>query len=137
MHAASAHHRPYPICSPQPQIDQSDFASVDEEDLAIIKAARKTAENAETKAGGFNEAIEAAGGKNTPAGQALQRGKIKNKVLKLQLQVLASQIEAAQGKDTAEKLASQRTKLAKNVQLDEEEAGLPSSTVDFQGTSEP
>ncbi|EAQ93329.1 hypothetical protein CHGG_01564 [Chaetomium globosum CBS 148.51] len=104
-------------------IDQSDFASVDAEDLAIIKAARETAEAAETQAGGFNEAIEAAGGKNTPEGQALQAGKIKNKVLKLQLQVLALQIEAAQGKDTAEKLAKQQKKLDKNVKEDEAAAG--------------
>lgn len=119
------------------QINQSDFASVDDEDLAIIKAARKTAENAETKAGGFNEAIEAAGGKNTARGRALQNGKIKNKVLKLQLQVLALQIEAARGKDTSEKLAKQLAKLEKNVKQDEDAAGEPSLGVDFQGTSEP
>ena len=96
-----------------------------------------TAENAETKAGGFNEAIDAAGGKNTAAGKALQNGKIKNKVLKLQLQVLALQIEAAQGKDTAAKLAAQTKKLNKNVQLDEDAAGQASTSVDFQGTSQP
>ncbi|KAH6650796.1 hypothetical protein F5144DRAFT_60645 [Chaetomium tenue] len=118
-------------------IDQSDFASVDAEDLAILKAARETAEAAETQAGGFNEAIEAAGGKNTPEGQALQAGKIKNKVLKLQLQVLALQIEAAQGKDTAEKLAKQQKKLDKNVKEDEAAAGQTSASVDFQGTSQP
>lgn len=110
---------------------------MDEEDLAIIKAARETAEAAETEEGGFNDAIEAAGGKDTPAGQALQIGKIKNKVLKLQLQVLALQVEAAQGKDTAEKLAKQRTKLENNIQQDEEAAGEASSSVDFQGTSAP
>ncbi|KAK4105848.1 hypothetical protein N658DRAFT_492354 [Parathielavia hyrcaniae] len=115
----------------------TDFAAVDNEDLAILKAARVTAEAAEVDEGGFNDAIEAAGGKDTPAGQALQNGKIKNKVLKLQLQVLALQIEAAQGKDTAAKLAEQRTKLAKNVQTDEEAAGQTSSSVDFEGTSEP
>ncbi|KAK4116438.1 hypothetical protein N656DRAFT_701112 [Canariomyces notabilis] len=118
-------------------IDQSDLASVDEEDLAILKAARETAEAAETQEGGFNEAIEAAGGDETEAGAALQRGKIKNKVLKLQLSVLALQIEAAQGKDTATKLAEQQKKLQKNIQLDEAEAGQPSTPVDFQGTSQP
>jgi hypothetical protein len=119
------------------QIDQSDFASVDAEDIAILKAARETAEAAEVDAGGFNEAIEAAGGKDTPEGQALQIGKIKNKVLKLQLQVLTLQIEAAQGKDTAEKLAKQRTKLEKNIAQDEEAAGQTSASVDFQGSSQP
>ncbi|KAK4158488.1 hypothetical protein C8A00DRAFT_28498 [Chaetomidium leptoderma] len=118
-------------------IDQSDLASVDAKDLAILKAARETAEAAETKAGGFNAAIEAAGGKNTDAGKALQIGKIKNKVLKLQLQVMTLQIEAAQGKDTAAKLAKEQTKLANNIRLDEDAAGKASTSVDFQGTSQP
>ncbi|KAL2180351.1 uncharacterized protein P884DRAFT_289768 [Thermothelomyces heterothallicus CBS 202.75] len=118
-------------------IDTSNLASVSDEDLAILKAARKTAEAAETKAGGFNEAIKAAGGTKTTAGQALQNGKIKNKVLKLQLQVLALQIEAAKGEDTAAKLAEEQKKLDKNVQLDKEAAGQRSQSVNFQGTSQP
>ncbi|AEO53480.1 hypothetical protein MYCTH_2294851 [Thermothelomyces thermophilus ATCC 42464] len=118
-------------------IDTSNLASVSDEDLEILKAARKTAEAAETKAGGFNEAIKAAGGTKTTDGQALQNGKIKNKVLKLQLQVLALQIEAAKGKDTAAKLAEEQKKLDKNVQLDKEAAGQRSQSVNFQGTSQP
>ncbi|KAK4038740.1 hypothetical protein C8A01DRAFT_37307 [Parachaetomium inaequale] len=114
-----------------------DFASVDADDLAILKAARETAEAAEVDAGGFNDAIEAAGGKDTPEGQALQIGKIKNKVLKLQLQVMALQIEAAQGKDTAAKLAKEQKKLDNNIKQDEAAAGEASSSVDFQGTSQP
>ena len=120
------------------QIDEDDLANVDPEDLAIIKAAGETAEAAETEAGGFNEAIDAVGGKNTEEGKILQVGKIKNKVLKLQLSVLALKIEVAQGRaDRAEKLQEQQTKLNKNVQLDEDAAGQPSQSVDFQGTSEP
>jgi len=115
----------------------SNPAAVDPEDLAILKAARKTAENAETKAGGFNEAIKAAGGENTTQGKALQIGKIKNKVLKLQLQVMALTIEGAQGKDTAAKLAEEKAKLEKNVKLDREAAGQRSLSVNFQGTSQP
>ncbi|KAK3310108.1 uncharacterized protein B0T15DRAFT_506814 [Chaetomium strumarium] len=118
-------------------IDESDLASVDDEDLAIIKAARETAEAAETDAGGFNEAIEAAGGKKTTKGKALQVGKIKNKVLKLQLQVLALKIDAAKGKDTAEKLAAEQKKLDKNVATDKASAGQTSQSVNFQGTSQP
>ncbi|KAK4251923.1 hypothetical protein VTI28DRAFT_1563 [Corynascus sepedonium] len=118
-------------------IDPSDYASVSEEDLEILKAARETAEAAETEAGGFNDAIEAAGGKDTPEGQALQNGKIKNKVLKLQLQVMALEIEAAQGKDTADKLAEKLKKLDKNVKEDQAAAGQPSQSVNFQGTSQP
>lgn len=119
------------------QIDASDFANVAAEDIAILKAARETAEAAETDAGGFNDAIEAAGGKNTAAGKALQNGKIKNKVLKLQLQVLVAQIEAAQGKDTAAKLAAESKKLTNNINLDKAAAGQKSTAVDFQGTSQP
>lgn len=38
------------------------------------------------------------------------------------------QIDAAQGDAKPDKLAEQQTKLAKNVQLDEENAGLPSKS---------
>ena len=47
------------------------------------------------------------------------------------------QIEAAQGKDTAEKLAKQQKKLDKNVAEDAAAAGQTSTSVDFQGTSQP
>ncbi|KAK0656624.1 hypothetical protein B0T16DRAFT_315860 [Cercophora newfieldiana] len=115
-------------------VDESNLADLDPEDLAIIKAAGEVAEDAEVGPGGFNEAIEAAGGKNTAAGKALQVGKIKNKVLKLQLSVLALGAEVAQGRtDRAAKLQEQKTKLAKNVQLDEDAAGQRSTPVNFQG----
>lgn len=65
---------------PHPQIDENDLANVDPADAAIIKAARTTAEDAEVNAGGFNDAIAAASGADA---DALQVGKIKNKVLKL------------------------------------------------------
>lgn len=58
-------------------------------------------------------------------------------MLKLQLQVMTLQIEAAQGKDTAEKLAKQQKKLDKNVAEDAAAAGQTSTSVDFQGTSQP
>ena len=51
--------------------------------------------------------------------------------------MLALQIEAAQGKDTAAKLATQNTKLANNIKLDKAAAGQTSTSIDFQGTSEP
>ncbi|KAK4230545.1 hypothetical protein QBC38DRAFT_356970 [Podospora fimiseda] len=118
-------------------VNLSNPASVSTQDVAILKAARVTAEAAETKTGGFNEAINTAGGEKTAAGAALQRGKIKNKVLKLQLQVMTLTIEGARGRDTAAKLAEQQKKLAKNVELDQKAAGLPSTAVNFQGTSQP
>ena len=120
------------------QIDTSDLANVDPTDLAIIKAARVTAEAAETDAGGFNDAIDAAGGTKTTAGAALQVGKIKNKVLKLQLEVLGLQIDQAQkGTDNSDKIAEEMTKLNNNIKLDAAAAGQTSQSVDFDGDDEP
>ncbi|KAK4464868.1 hypothetical protein QBC42DRAFT_316920 [Cladorrhinum samala] len=118
-------------------INLSDPKSVSAEDVAILKAARVVAESAEVDAGGFNDAIKAAGGQKTTAGAALQRGKIKNKVLKLQLQVMFLTVEGAQGKDTAKQLAAEQKKLANNVKLDKEAAGKPSTAINFQGSSQP
>ncbi|KAJ4421095.1 hypothetical protein N0V85_000318 [Neurospora sp. IMI 360204] len=119
-------------------IDENNLASVSVADMAIIKAARQTAENAETKAGGFNEAIKAAGGTTTTAGAALQVGKIKNKVLKLKLFTLAMQIDQAKGgKDNSAKIAEETKKLNKNIELDKAAAGQKSTSVNFQGTSQP
>ncbi|CAK7237323.1 hypothetical protein SBRCBS47491_009937 [Sporothrix bragantina] len=114
-------------------IDQTDLAGVDPNDLAIILAARVTAEAAETDTGGFNDAIAAAGS-STAAGKALQVGKIKNKVLKLQLEVLGLQIQQAQsGKDNTAKIAAEQKKLTTNINLDKAAAGQTSQSVDFTG----
>lgn len=115
------------------QIDTSDLASVSASDLQIIQDARVTAESAETGSGGFDDEIDAAGGgANTTA---LQNGKIKNKVLKLQLEVLALQIEAAQGNGDQSKIDEETTKLNTNVSLDKAAAGQKSVGVTdtFQG----
>ncbi|KAF2193299.1 hypothetical protein K469DRAFT_735232 [Zopfia rhizophila CBS 207.26] len=109
-------------------IDMTDLANVDPADAEIIKAARETAEAAETEA--FNPAIEAATGDEA---DALQNGKIKNKVLKLQLEVMDLMIEQAQGEDVADKIAEEQTKLDTNVQLDQEAAGQASQSVQFNG----
>ena len=66
--------------------------------LAIIAKAAQVSKDAENGAGSFNDAIAAVGGAQTTAGTALWNGKIKNKVLKLQTEVLRLQIEQAQGK---------------------------------------
>jgi hypothetical protein len=133
----TCHSNPSNSVSPA-QIDESNLANLDPEDLEIIKAAGNTAEQAEVGDGGFNEAIDTAGGKNTAAGKALQVGKIKNKVLKLQLSVLSLGAEVAQGRqDRAAKLQEQKTKLANNVQLDKDAAGQKSTPVNFQGDSQP
>lgn len=62
-------------------------------------------------------------------------GKIKNKVLKLQTDVLRIMIETAQGNSgSASELAGQQAKLATNVALDQASAGETSTPVDFEGT---
>jgi hypothetical protein len=115
-------------------VDQNGLASVSASDLDIISKAAQVSEDAEVEAGGFNDAIAAAGGTNSAAGASLQIGKIKNKVLKLQTDVLRLQIKQAQGDDTvAAQLAQQQTKLATNVALDVKAAGQKSTSIDFAG----
>jgi len=114
-------------------VDQNNLAGVSNSDLQIIAKAAQVAEQAETATGGFNDAVDAAGIKTT-AGTALQNGKIKNKVLKLQTDVLRLQIEQAQGDTTnAAQLAQQQTKLATNVKLDQAAAGQKSTAISFAG----
>ncbi|ORY10030.1 hypothetical protein BCR34DRAFT_486370 [Clohesyomyces aquaticus] len=110
-------------------IDTSNLANVDPADAQIISDARETAESAETDA--FNPAIDAASG---AAATALQNGKIKNKVLKLQLEVLDLQIGQAQsGKDNSAKIAAEQKKLNTNIALDKKAAGQASQSVQFAG----
>ena len=104
------------------QIDQTDLAGVSANDLAVIKAARLVAEDAETGTGGFNDEIAAASGSTT----SLQNGKIKNKVLKLQLEVLGLQIELAQGDGDQAQIDAETTKLNTNIALDKKAAGQAS-----------
>lgn len=116
-------------------IDQSNLAGVSAADLAIIAKAAQVSESAETGTGGFNDAIAAAGGTGTTAGAALQLGKIKNKVLKLQTDVLRIEIEVAQGNTaSASSLATQKTKLATNVALDVAQKGKTSTGISFSGS---
>jgi hypothetical protein len=113
----------------------NNLAGVASSDLDIITKAAQLGEQAEIGTGGFNDVIAAAGGKNTAAGKALQNGKIKNKVLKLQTDVLRIMIEVAQGNNkSASNLAGQRKKLATNVALDKAAAGQPSTPVNFSGS---
>ncbi|KAK7969489.1 hypothetical protein PG996_002068 [Apiospora saccharicola] len=114
-------------------IDTSNLASVSKGDLAIIKAARETAEAAETDA--FNKEVKAASGS---AADALQNGKIKNKVLKLFLETTALEIEQAQGgKSNQAKIDKEQKKLNNNVALDTKAAGQASQSVTFTGDVKP
>jgi len=104
------------------------LAGVAASDLAIISKAAQVSEDAEINSGGFNDAIAAASGS---AATALQNGKIKNKVLKLQTDVLRIQIEVAQGNTaSASSLSAQQKKLATNVALDVKAAGQDSKLHD-------
>jgi hypothetical protein len=114
------------------QIDTANLATVSASDLAIISSAAEISEQAEVAAGGFNDALEGVAG---TAKAALQIGKIKNKVLKLQTDVLRLQVQAAQGKAGLEdQIATQQKKLATNVALDVKAAGQASTGINFAGT---
>ncbi|KAF1996651.1 hypothetical protein P154DRAFT_417077, partial [Amniculicola lignicola CBS 123094] len=105
-------------------IDMSNLASVSDADHQIIKDARQVAESAETDA--FNPAIDAATG---DAVTALQNGKIKNKVLKLSLEVMDLMISQAQGDDKTTQIAAEQKKLDNNIALDTKAAGQASTGV--------
>ncbi|KAI0750050.1 hypothetical protein C8Q80DRAFT_1102193 [Daedaleopsis nitida] len=108
-----------------------DLATVDDDTLDAVKTMREAAEDAETDQ--FNPAIEAADG---AAADALQVGKIKNKVLKLTGEIQAIQIQIAKSKaagdDTSDdeaSLAEEQTKLNTNIATDKASAGKPSQGV--------
>ncbi|KAJ9161592.1 hypothetical protein NKR19_g2138 [Coniochaeta hoffmannii] len=108
-----------------------DLSTVEEADLDFLNSVNQIANDAETEA--FNPAIEAATDEDEK--DALQRGKDKNKILKLTATVLKLQAQAAQGKDVADKLAAEQKKLDKNIALDEDAAGLPSTALSFDATT--
>lgn len=64
----------------------------------------------------------------------VQRGKIKNKVLKLTATIMKLEAQQAQGEDVTEKLAEEQTKLANNIQQDVDEAGNTATAVPFDAT---
>ncbi|KAH8658492.1 hypothetical protein BX600DRAFT_514982 [Xylariales sp. PMI_506] len=114
-------------------VDLTNAASVSASDLAILVAARETAENAETT---FDTAIAAASGTTATA---LQNGKIKNKVLKLRLLQMVGQIQEAQGNTNgvASELTQVSTLLATNVKLDDAQAGKASQSISFTDDVQP
>ncbi|KAF8311767.1 hypothetical protein DL93DRAFT_2060656, partial [Clavulina sp. PMI_390] len=101
-----------------------DLSTVSSAELTALQNMREAAETAETAQ--FNPAIAAASG---AAKTALQNGKIKNKVLKLTLEVQGLQIQAAQGKNTASQITAETTKLNNNIALDTKAAGQASKGV--------
>ncbi|KAK6499694.1 hypothetical protein TWF481_010055 [Arthrobotrys musiformis] len=117
-------------------LDLSDLAKISDADLEILKVERSNAEQAETEA--FNPAIAAATGAEK---DALQVGKIANKVLKLtglsQVRQIAIAKKEAKGQavSASERAALQDslTKLAKNIETDKKNAGKASKAVSFVG----
>ncbi|KAH6876434.1 small secreted protein [Thelonectria olida] len=109
----------------------ADLTTVEEADLDFLDSVNSIANDAETDA--FNPAIEAATGEEA---DALQRGKIKNKVLKLTATILKLQAQQAQGEDVADKLDEENTKLQNNISQDEDAAGQESTFLSFDATTE-
>ncbi|EIN11744.1 hypothetical protein PUNSTDRAFT_50620 [Punctularia strigosozonata HHB-11173 SS5] len=108
-----------------------DLATVDADTLDAVQTMREAAESAETDQ--FNPAIDAATGADA---DALQVGKIKNKVLKLTGEVQAINIKIAQakakGSDTSDlesSLAEEQKKLDTNIATDKASAGAASKGV--------
>ncbi|KAK1718291.1 uncharacterized protein CLUP02_07578 [Colletotrichum lupini] len=108
----------------------TDLSTVAKADLDFLNSVNSIANDAEKEA--FNPAIEAANGEEA---DALQRGKIKNKVLKLTATMLKLQAQAAQGEDVADKMAAEQKKLNNNIAQDEAEAGNASTALDFNAST--
>ncbi|KAI0377614.1 hypothetical protein F5Y04DRAFT_263765 [Hypomontagnella monticulosa] len=111
-------------------LDLNNLASADEDDIAFLKSVNSICNDAEEEA--FNPAIEAASGEEA---DALQRGKIKNKVLKLEATMLRLMIEQAQGEDVSAEIAKEQKKLNNNIQQDEDEAGNASTFLSFSAST--
>ncbi|KAF4974547.1 hypothetical protein FZEAL_8571 [Fusarium zealandicum] len=107
----------------------ADLATVEEADVDFLNSVNQVANDVEKEA--FNTAIEAASGEEA---DALQRGKIKNKVLKLTATMLKLQVQQAQGEDVAAQLEEENTKLQNNISQDEEAAGQASTFLAFDAT---
>ncbi|KAI1342734.1 hypothetical protein F5Y15DRAFT_370630 [Xylariaceae sp. FL0016] len=112
-------------------LDLNDLASVDQDDLEFLDSVNGICNDAEEEA--FNPAIDAASGEEA---DALQRGKIKNKVLKLTATILKLMAQQAQGEDVAADMAEEQTKLDNNIQQDEDEAGNASTALQFDATTD-
>lgn len=112
-------------------IDLNNLAAATEEDIDFLDSVNSICNDAEKEA--FNTAIDAADGEEA---DALQRGKIKNKVLKLTATMMRLMIEQAQGEDVEDEIAKESKKLQNNVQQDEDEAGKPSTFLSFDAQTE-
>ncbi|KAI0169409.1 hypothetical protein GGR52DRAFT_520340 [Hypoxylon sp. FL1284] len=112
-------------------LDMNNLASADKDDIDFLKSVNSICNDAEDEA--FNPAIDAASGDTA---DALQRGKIKNKVLKLEATILRLMIQQAQGDDVSDDMAKESKKLQSNIKQDEDEAGRRSTFVSFDATTD-
>ncbi|CAE6426254.1 unnamed protein product [Rhizoctonia solani] len=106
-------------------LDGVDLATVSDEDLDNLNTMRGAASKFETT--DFNPAIKAATGEEA---DALQRGKIANKVLKNLGSVMEAKAKAA-GEDASEftaKITEETTKMNKNAATDKADAGKALAT---------
>ncbi|KAG9098094.1 hypothetical protein FRC06_006816 [Ceratobasidium sp. 370] len=114
----------------QKPLDGVDLATVSDEDLDNLNEMRGAASSFETT--DFNPAIEAASGEEA---DALQRGKIANKVLKNLGSVMVASIKKAKaeaaGEDASEfdtKITEETAKMNKNAATDKADAGKALAT---------
>ncbi|PVH96952.1 hypothetical protein DM02DRAFT_658752 [Periconia macrospinosa] len=110
-------------------INTADPSNIGKQDISFLNKVNQVANDAETDA--FNPAIEAATGAQK---DALQAGKIKNKVLKLTATKLQLEAKQAQGEDVAAKLAEELKKLNNNIATDKASAGQASTALPFDAT---
>ncbi|RYP09300.1 hypothetical protein DL764_001347 [Monosporascus ibericus] len=108
----------------------NNLASATQDDIAFLDSVNKICNEAEKNA--FNVAIDNASGEEA---EALQRGKIKNKVLKLEATMMRLMIDQAQGRDVAEKIEAESAKLNNNIQQDRDEAGKESTFLSFDAST--
>ncbi|KAI0204344.1 small secreted protein [Astrocystis sublimbata] len=111
-------------------LDLDNLANVDQADMEFLDSVNQICNDVETEA--FNPSIDAAAGETA---DALQRGKIKNKVLKITATILKLMVQAAQGGDVEERLGEEQAKLNNNVQQDENEAGKMSTFLSFDAAT--
>lgn len=107
-------------------LDLANPKNIDEADIDFLGQVNDVANDAETDV--FNPAIEAADGAQA---ESLQAGKIKNKILKLTATKIELEAKLAQGEDVGDKLEEELTKLNNNIAIDEKNAGLATTAVDF------
>ncbi|RYP24355.1 hypothetical protein DL765_000619 [Monosporascus sp. GIB2] len=111
-------------------LNLNNLASATQDDIAFLDSVNKICNQAEKNA--FNVAIDRASGEEAAA---LQRGKIKNKVLKLEATMMRLMIDQAQGKDVADKIEAESKKLNNNIQQDKAEAGKTSTFLSFDAST--